>query len=82
MVILLPYKRNNYFTNLEFGLSFQINAKVFTQVLRNIKVKTVSSAYLVLKSDATIYSMLDFNNYYSFSYSRIYNLTSSSGSSE
>jgi hypothetical protein len=25
MVILLPYKRNNFFTNLEFGLSIQMN---------------------------------------------------------
>jgi hypothetical protein len=36
---------------------------MFTRVLQNVKVKTVGSAYLVPKSDATIYSMLDYNNY-------------------
>jgi hypothetical protein len=27
MVILLPYKRNHYFTYLEFGLSSQMNGE-------------------------------------------------------
>jgi hypothetical protein len=54
MIILPRINLTIYFANLEFGLSSQINAKVFTQVLQNIKVKTVSSAYLVPKNDATI----------------------------
>jgi hypothetical protein len=32
---------------------------MFTRVLLNIRVKTVVSAYLIPKSDATIKSMLD-----------------------
>jgi hypothetical protein len=54
MIILPPYKRNTLLANLEFGLSGQISAKLFTRVLQIVKVKTVGSAYLVPKSDATL----------------------------
>jgi hypothetical protein len=59
MITLLLYKRNGYFTTLEFSLSSRINAKLFTRVLLIIKVKTVVSAYLIPKSDPTIKSMLN-----------------------
>jgi hypothetical protein len=54
MIILPPYKRSTLLANLEYGLSGQVSAKLFTRVLQNVKVKTVGSAYLVPKSDATL----------------------------
>jgi hypothetical protein len=39
MIILLPYKRNGYFTNLEFGLVSYNKFEMFNRVLLNVTVK-------------------------------------------